>query len=67
VELVSLERWRDEILTSEQYSATAQPQNVVQGLRKRLEAAVAAEAFEEAARLRDEIRRLHEGRTKKEE
>ncbi len=67
VELVSLERWRDEILASDDYAATAPPQDVVQGLRKRLEAAVAAEAFEEAARLRDEIRRRQETPAKGEE
>ena len=57
MELASLERWREEILTSEQEAAAAQPEGVVQILRRKLEAAVAAEEFEEAARLRDEIRK----------
>jgi hypothetical protein len=56
-ELISLERWRDEVLRSGQ---AASPQLKVRALRQRLEEAVAAEEFEEAARLRDEIRRLGE-------
>jgi excinuclease UvrABC helicase subunit UvrB len=58
VELVSLERWRDEILGLEQRAAAARPKSAAQILRQRLEAAVAAEEFEEAAKLRDQIRKL---------
>jgi len=58
VELVSLEHWRDEIIGREQRAAAARPKTAVQLLRQQLEAAVAREEFEEAARLRDEIRRL---------
>jgi hypothetical protein len=66
VELVSLERWREEILNGEEAGAAARPHSAVQVLRRKLEAAVAAEEFEEAARLRDEIRRLsHPGRATK--
>jgi hypothetical protein len=60
VELVSLERWRDEILGSQQRAAAARPKSAVEVLRGQLEAAIAAEEFEEAARLRDQIRKLSE-------
>jgi excinuclease UvrABC helicase subunit UvrB len=58
VELTSLERWRDEILTKEERAAAARPKTAAQVLRQQLEAAIAAEEFEEAARLRDQIRKL---------
>ena len=58
VELISLERWREEILSEEKEAAEAAPQSAMEVLRRRLQKAVAAEKFEEAARLRDEIRRL---------
>jgi hypothetical protein len=58
VELVSLERWREEILSKENRAAAARPKSAIQILRKKLDAAIAAEEFEEAARLRDEIRKL---------
>jgi hypothetical protein len=58
VELVSLERWRDEILSREEQAAEARPKSKIGLLRRKLEEAVAAEQFEDAARLRDEIRRL---------
>jgi hypothetical protein len=60
VELTALEQWRDEILQSKGGLEQAPPQTAVQMLRRKLEAAIAAEQFEEAARLRDEIRRLSE-------
>ncbi len=58
VELVSLERWREEILSREQRAAAARPKSAMQILRQKLDAAIAAEEFEEAARLRDDIRKL---------
>jgi len=58
VELVSLERWREEILNQEERAAAARPKTTIQILRRQLEAAIAAEEFEEAARLRDQIRKL---------
>lgn len=61
VELVSLERWREEILSKEERAAAARPKSTIQLLRQQLEAAVAAEEFEEAARLRDQIRKLTDG------
>lgn len=61
-ELVSLEHWRDEIVGQEERAAAARPKTAVQILRQRLEAAIAAEEFEEAARLRDQIRQLSEER-----
>jgi hypothetical protein len=60
IELLSLERWRDEILSKEEQAAAARPKSKISLLRRKLEEAVAAEQFEEAARLRDEIRRLSE-------
>ena len=57
VELVSLERWRDEILAKEEQTTVARPLSAIQALREKLDAAIAAEEFEEAARLRDQIRR----------
>lgn len=57
-ELVSLEGWRDELLSAAESAATAEPHVMVQALQRRLAAAVADEDFEEAARLRDEIGRL---------
>ena len=60
VELVNLECWRDELLSKEKGAAAARPRSAIQTLRKRLEAAIDAEQFEEAARLRDEIQRLND-------
>jgi excinuclease UvrABC helicase subunit UvrB len=60
VELVSLERWRDEILSKEERAVAARPKSAIELLRRDLEAAIAAEEFEEAARLRDQIRKLSE-------
>ena len=60
VELASLEHWREEILTKEDRAAAARPKTAIQILRQKLDRAVADEQFEEAARLRDEIRRRAE-------
>jgi hypothetical protein len=60
VELVSLERWRDEIISKEERAAAARPKSTIEILRRQLAAAIAAEEFEQAARLRDEIRRLND-------
>jgi hypothetical protein len=60
VELVSLERWREELLSKEERAAAARPKSMTEILRRQLEAAVAAEEFEQAARLRDQIRKLGE-------
>ena len=57
-ELKSLEQWRDEILEQEDGLAAAQPRTALHLLRRKLDAAIAAEEFEEAARLRDEIKTL---------
>jgi hypothetical protein len=59
-ELVSLERWRDEMLNTEECAAAMQPKMAIHLLRQQLDAAIAAEEFEEAARLRDQIRKLDE-------
>jgi hypothetical protein len=66
-ELVSLERWREEILGKEERAAAARPKSTVELLRRQLEAAIAAEEFEEAARLRDQIRKLSDRGTTKQE
>jgi hypothetical protein len=58
VELVNLEKWREEILLRERRAAETRPDDAVEILRRQLREAVSAEEFEEAARLRDEIRRL---------
>ena len=50
--------WRDEILGKEQRAAAARPKSAIQLLRQQLEAAIAAEEFEEAAQIRDQIRKL---------
>jgi hypothetical protein len=60
IELVSLERWRDEILSREEQAAAARPKSRISMLRRQLERAIANEQFEEAAQIRDEIRRISE-------
>jgi len=60
VELLSLEKWREDILANEERAAAARPKSAIQILRQRMEAAIAAEEFEEAARLRDQIHKLGE-------
>ncbi len=59
-ELGALEKWREEVLLKKSEAADALPQTPVDDLCRKLEEAVARESFEEAARLRDEIRRLSE-------
>ena len=56
VELVSLEHWRKEVLTTLQRAEADRPKSEIEILRGKLETAIAAEEFEEAARLRDRIR-----------
>lgn len=56
-ELAFLQRWRDEIEDLRSQAAADGTQEAVDRLRCELEKAVAAENFEEAARLRDEIQR----------
>jgi len=60
VELAHLERWRDEVLRKAARSGRGRPEHVLEGLRRQLQEAVARERFEEAAQLRDQIRRLTE-------
>ncbi len=55
-ELTHLERWRDQILARKP-ALPAPPPDPVDQLRSDLQQAVAEENFEEAARLRDELRR----------
>jgi excinuclease UvrABC helicase subunit UvrB len=58
VELVNLEQWHEEIHRRQQATPSAVRDDLLSNLRRQLEEAVASEEFEEAARLRDEIRRL---------
>ena len=55
-ELTHLQRWRDEILARKP-ALPAPPPDPVDQIRSDLQQAVAEENFEEAARLRDELRR----------
>jgi hypothetical protein len=65
VELVSLERWREEILSKEQHAAAARPKSAMQILRQKLDEAITAEEFEQAAQIRDEMRKLGEKENEK--
>lgn len=58
LELMSLEQWRDEVHEKEKQSRRGRPETPLEALRRKLSEAVAAERFEEAAELRDEIRQL---------
>jgi hypothetical protein len=57
-ELVNLERWREEVVAQGEEAAGSTSAGAMLLLRRKLQEAVAQERFEEAARLRDEIRRL---------
>ncbi|MBL9122265.1 MAG: UvrB/UvrC motif-containing protein [Planctomycetaceae bacterium] len=57
-ELVQLERWRTEVVDKKKSAEREQPYHPLTALRRKLEQAVAEERFEEAAELRDEIRKL---------
>ncbi len=57
-ELTNLQRWREEVLAQADRSPEGEPAVRLEVLRRRLQEAVSLEAFEEAARLRDEIRKL---------
>lgn len=63
VELVNLEQWRDEV-AREEVNQLDPEEKAVRQLRRELDEAVAREEFEEAARLRDEIRRLTSGQSR---
>lgn len=63
VELLDLEHWRDALRVQQAELGSGDAQDAVEVLRRQLQQAVAQEAFEEAARLRDQIRRLSEGST----
>jgi hypothetical protein len=57
-ELVNLEQWREEVLVAAHQAGQAEPYSSVEILRRRLSEAVAEERFEDAAALRDQIRRM---------
>lgn len=59
-ELQNLEQWRDEILSENDWEEESEPSARVEILKRQLREAIQNEAFEEAASLRDEIRRLTE-------
>jgi len=58
VELNNLEQWRREVIQEKRNAGAMEPADLVEELRRQLQEAVREENFEEAARLRDEIRRL---------
>ncbi len=58
-ELLSLERWRDEVAAEAPEPMSDPPDPLVE-LREQLQRAINEERFEDAARLRDEVRRLSE-------
>jgi hypothetical protein len=62
IELVNLEQWREEVLEMAKQAGHARPESPLEALRRRLNQAIAAERFEEAAELRDEIRRTSRGK-----
>ena len=62
LELASLEQWREEIIEQEQEAAQSRPASAEQILRRKLQAAIEAEDFEQAARLRDELRQMQHKR-----
>ena len=57
-ELADLRRWREELLSRQTPDKEAGEPADIEDLRRRLQEAVASEEFEEAARLRDAIRRM---------
>ncbi len=59
-ELQNLEQWREEILSESNWEDESEPTTRIEVLRRQLREAIQNEAFEEAASLRDEIRRLSE-------
>lgn len=58
IELKNLEEWREEVFAQAARRGRAEPLRTLSLLQQKLQEAVADERFEEAARLRDEIRRL---------
>jgi hypothetical protein len=58
LELKNLEQWRDEVMAEADHAGKGETARSMLVLQQKLRAAVADERFEEAARLRDEIRRL---------
>jgi len=58
VELTGLERWHVEVLAEKAEAKNAMPKRPETILREKLQEAIAAEEFEKAAELRDEIRRI---------
>ena len=61
VELIDLEHWHEEVLALQNEATASKPKSPVDILRKQLDAAINEEKFEEAAKLRDRIRRLISG------
>jgi hypothetical protein len=61
-ELAQLLRWRDQLASKGpgRFAAEPQPEHPLVGLHQELELAITEERFEDAARLRDQIRRYRE-------
>jgi protein-arginine kinase activator protein McsA len=53
-----LEQWREEVLVAAHRAGQAHPEATAEVLRRQLQLAISEERFEDAAALRDEIRRL---------
>lgn len=62
VELAQLQRWRDQVIAKQTAAGKRRPYDPIAALREKLASAVAEERFEEAADLRDQIRRMEETR-----
>ncbi len=62
-ELAQLQRWRDQVTAKQIAAGKSRPFDPIAALRRQLETAVAEERFEEAAKLRDQIRRMEESRS----
>ena len=60
-ELTHLLRWREELAAKKSPSILAEPQSPLSSLRDELDRAVSEERFEDAARLRDQIRSMSSG------
>lgn len=62
-ELAQLQRWREQVVARQTGTGKNRPYDPIAAVRDKLATAIAEERFEEAARLRDEIRRMEESRT----
>lgn len=64
-ELGQLQRWREQVATRQKAAGKRRPYDPIVALKEKLTEAVAEERFEEAAELRDQIRRMEEANSGK--